>query len=43
MMKGYEWIAGVGEDKETGKLLFEVWIRNGEQLANNLCAIRKNE
>jgi hypothetical protein len=34
--EGYEWVAGVVKDKEIGILLYEVWIKNGEQLANKL-------
>jgi hypothetical protein len=31
--KGYEWIAGVVLDEESGEKLYEVWIKNGEQIA----------
>lgn len=31
--EGYEWIAGFVMEKESGKKLYEVWIKNGEQLA----------
>ena len=31
--KGYEWIAGIVLDEKTRKMLYEVWIRNGEPLA----------
>jgi hypothetical protein len=30
---GYEWVAGVVEDEETKRLLYEVWIKNGEAIA----------
>jgi hypothetical protein len=33
---GYEWIAGVVEEEETKRLLYEVWIRNGEQIAYDI-------
>ncbi|MDR7235695.1 hypothetical protein [Neobacillus drentensis] len=31
--KGYEWIGGFVLEEGTKKKLFEVWIRNGEQIA----------
>lgn len=31
--EGYEWIAGYVLDMETRKKLYEVWIKNGEQIA----------
>ena len=31
--EGYEWIAGYVLGKETRKKLYEVWIKNGEQVA----------
>ncbi|MDQ0214948.1 hypothetical protein J2S13_001347 [Oikeobacillus pervagus] len=31
--KGYEWIAGYVLEEETRKKLYEVWIKNGEQIA----------
>ncbi|ETI69374.1 hypothetical protein BAVI_08196 [Neobacillus vireti LMG 21834] len=31
--KGYEWIAGFVLEDETKRRLYEVWIRNGEQIA----------
>ena len=31
--KGYEWIAGYVLDEETKEKLYEVWIKNGEQIA----------
>jgi hypothetical protein len=30
---GYEWIAGAVEEEGTNRLLYEVWIRNGETIA----------
>ena len=33
---GYEWIAGAVEEAETQKLLYEVWIRNGEKIAYDI-------
>ncbi|PJW13933.1 MULTISPECIES: hypothetical protein [unclassified Geobacillus] len=34
--EGYEWIAGVVIDEETRKMLYEVWIKDGEQIACKL-------
>jgi hypothetical protein len=34
--EGYEWIAGFLLEEGTKKRLFEVWIRNGEQIAYEL-------
>lgn len=34
--KGYEWIAGYVLEEGTRKKLYEVWIRNGEQIAYEL-------
>lgn len=31
--KGYEWIAGYVMDEGRSKKLYEVWIKNGEQIA----------
>ncbi|UGB30578.1 hypothetical protein [Metabacillus sp. B2-18] len=31
--EGYEWILGVVEEDGTRRKLYEVWIKNGEQLA----------
>ena len=31
--KGYEWIAGFVRGQESGRKLYEVWIKNGKQLA----------
>jgi hypothetical protein len=31
--QGFEWVAGMVEDKKTRTLLYEVWIRNGQPLA----------
>ncbi|MGG3803699.1 hypothetical protein [Metabacillus fastidiosus] len=34
--QGYEWIAGMVEEEETRRLLYEVWIKNGEPLAYDI-------
>ena len=34
--RGYEWIAGYVLDEKTRKKLYEVWIKNGEQIAYKL-------
>ncbi|WP_199445807.1 hypothetical protein [Bacillus weihaiensis] len=31
--KGYEWIAGYLLEEETRRKVYEVWIKNGEQIA----------
>ncbi|MGE7603969.1 hypothetical protein ACQKL5_15965 [Peribacillus sp. NPDC097675] len=31
--KGFEWIAGYVLDDETRKKLYEVWMKNGKQIA----------
>ncbi len=36
--KGYEWIAGYVLEEETRKKLYEVWIKNGEQIAYEIYA-----
>ncbi|MGX2961651.1 hypothetical protein JNUCC23_20690 [Peribacillus sp. JNUCC 23] len=33
---GYEWIAGYAMDEGISKKLYEVWIKNGEQIAYKL-------
>ncbi|WP_246277160.1 hypothetical protein [Neobacillus endophyticus] len=33
---GYEWLAGVVVDETTLAILYEVWIKNGEQIAYEL-------
>jgi len=32
-VEGYEWVAGYVLDEETRNKLYEVWIKNGEQIA----------
>ena len=34
--EGYEWIAGFVLDEDRTKKLYEVWIKNGEQVAYEL-------
>lgn len=34
--KGIEWIAGFVLEEETRRILYEVWIKNGEALAYDL-------
>jgi len=34
--KGYEWIAGYLLEEGTREKLYEVWIKNGEQIANEI-------
>ncbi|MCM3567001.1 hypothetical protein [Neobacillus mesonae] len=34
--EGYEWIAGYVLDMKTRKKLYEVWIKNGEQIAHKI-------
>ncbi|NRD77322.1 hypothetical protein HPT25_07395 [Bacillus sp. BRMEA1] len=34
--EGYEWLAGVVVDESTLEILYEVWIKNGEQIAYEL-------
>ncbi len=36
--EGYEWIAGYVLEEGTGKKLYEVWIKNGEQIAYEMYA-----
>lgn len=37
--EGYEWIAGYVLDEETRNKLYEVWIKNGEQIAYQFYAV----
>ncbi|MED4403936.1 hypothetical protein [Metabacillus fastidiosus] len=36
--QGYEWIARMVEEEETRRLLYEVWIKNGQLLAYDIYA-----
>ena len=36
--EGYKWITGYVLDEKTRKKLYEVWIKNGEQIAYKLYA-----